>query len=171
MWTRDRMAGYLRRRLGNRRLIVVGNREPYAHERTPEGMRCQEPDAGLVSVLDPLLQATGGTWIAHGNGSADRLASDEHGRLKVPPGIGSYALRRVWLNRLEEEGWYDRVCHRGLWPLCHTIYHPPEFDLDAWQDYAGVNGKFAQAVVEEAGGDDCLILVQNYHFVLLPGLL
>jgi trehalose 6-phosphate synthase len=165
------MAAYLRKRLDGRRLIVVANREPYAHEQTPDGVRCVEPEGGLVSVLDPVLRSTGGTWVAHGNGSGDRRTSDERGRLTVPPGLGAYTLRRVWLGREEEEGWYHRACHRGIWPLCHAVFHPPEFDEDAWKEYRGVNEKFAQAVVEEAGREDCLILVQNYHFALLPRIL
>src|SRR5687767_5154800 len=125
MWTRERMAGYLRRRLGNRRLIVAANREPYIHEQTPDGVRCVEPDGGLVSALDTILRATGGTWVAHGSGSADRQTADESGHLLVPPGTNAYTLRRVWLNRQEEEGFYYRCCHEGLWPLCHRAYHRP----------------------------------------------
>lgn len=171
MWTRERMVGYLRRRLGDRRLIVVANREPYVHEQTPEGIQCAEPDSGLVSALDPILRATGGVWVAHGSGTGDRQASDETGRLRVPPGAEAYSLRRVWLNREEEEGFYYRCCHQGIWPLCHMAFHRPEFHQDAWDAYVRVNEKFAEAVAEEAAGGRCLVLVQNYHFALLPRLL
>jgi trehalose 6-phosphate synthase len=171
MWTRERMVGYLRRRLGGRRLIVVANREPYVHEWTPDGIRFAGPEGGLVSALDPILQGAGGTWIAHGSGSGDRETADVLGRINVPPGTEAYTLRRVWLTGQEEDDFYYRCCHEGIWPLCHTAYHRPQFSEDAWEAYGRVNRKFAQAVVEEAGNDPCVVLIQNYHFALLPQLL
>lgn len=171
MWTRKKTVGYLRRRLGDHRLIVVASREPYTHEQTPGEIQCIEPDSGLISALDPILRNTGGTWVAHGSGSGDRQTADDKDRLRVPPGAEAYILRRVWLNRQEQDGFYYRACHQGLWPLCHIAYHRPVFDQDAWEEYVRVNEKFAQAVVEEAGSEKCLVLVQNFHFALVPRLL
>jgi trehalose-6-phosphate synthase len=37
-----------------------------------------------------------------------------------------------------------------------------------WEQYQRVNRRFAEAVVEEARSDDPIVLVQDYHFALLP---
>src|SRR5215213_11473425 len=94
------------------RLIVVANREPYIHVRrrrtargvwnwlrglkAQEGIEWTRPASGLVTALDPVMRACGGTWIAHGSGTADRETADQFGRVRVPPDRPSYSLRRVW---------------------------------------------------------------------------
>jgi trehalose-6-phosphate synthase len=170
MWTRDRLQGLLSDRLSGYKFICVANREPYIHVRTTSGIRCTEPDSGVVSALDPILRATGGTWIAHGSGSADRETSDEKGRVRVPPGDERYTLRRVWLTEEEEEGYYYGLSNEGLWPLCHIAYQRPAFRKEDWKQYVAVNEKFAEAVVDEIGQERALVFIQDYHFALLPKL-
>ena len=67
-------------RLCGARLIVVSNREPYVHVHAGGEIICQMPPGGLVTALDPVMRACGGTWIAHGSGSADRAIAA--GRLR-----------------------------------------------------------------------------------------
>jgi trehalose-6-phosphate synthase len=168
MWTRDRLHGLLSDRLSDYKFICVANREPFIHVKSPSGIRCTEPDSGVVSALDPVLRATGGTWIAHGSGSGDRETSDDKGRVRVPPGGESYTLRRVWLTEEEEEGYYYGLANEGLWPLCHIAYQRPAFRKEDWKQYVAVNEKFAEAVVDEIGQARALVFVQDYHFALLP---
>ena len=40
-----------------------------------------------------------------------------------------------------------------------------------WQQYRAVNQRFADAVVAEARSDDPIVLVQDYHFALLPAMI
>jgi trehalose 6-phosphate synthase len=67
--------------------IVVSNREPYIHSWVGEEIKCLRPASGLTVALDPVMQACGGTWIAHGSGDADPDVADEEGRISVPPDI------------------------------------------------------------------------------------
>ncbi|HTY98328.1 MAG TPA: trehalose-6-phosphate synthase, partial [Rhodocyclaceae bacterium] len=124
----------------------------------------------LVTALEPVMRACSGTWIAHGSGSADRAVVDEHDRIAIPP-EPSYRLRRLWLSKEEEAGYYYGLANEGLWPLCHIAHVRPTFRAADWQAYQEVNGRFADAVVEEAKRDDPIVLVQDYHLALLPGLL
>ncbi len=126
------------------------------------------PASGLVTALDPIMRAAGGTWVAHGSGSADRETSDSRGRLNVPPDKPSYTLRRIWLTQEEEQGYYYGFSNRALWPLCHIAYTRPIFDAADWEQYSRVNAKFAEAVLEEIDGAPAIVLVQDYHFALLP---
>jgi trehalose-6-phosphate synthase len=172
LWTPERLREHVRIKLRGRPLVVVSNREPYRHTLKSGGVECDMPASGLVTALEPVLRACGGTWVAHGDGSGDRQAADERGRLHVPPGQPEFTLRRVWLSREEELGYYDGFANEGLWPLCHIAHTRPVFRAEDWVYYSAVNMKFASAVLEEIQGlEEPLLLVQDYHFTLLPKLL
>jgi trehalose 6-phosphate synthase len=170
-WTRERLEEVARTGLGGARLIVVANREPYIHVYAGEDVACMKPASGLTTALDPVMRACGGTWVAHGSGAADRQVADERGRVAVPPEDPSYTLRRVWLSKEEEQGYYYGFANEALWPLCHAAYTRPRFDPSDWEQYRQVNQKFTDAVLEEARGGPAIVFVQDYHFALLPRLL
>jgi trehalose 6-phosphate synthase len=92
------------------------------------------------------------------------------GRVAVPPGEESYVLRRVWLTREEEQGYYYGFANEGLWPLCHIAHTRPVFRDEDWRHYRLVNERFADAVCSEVDSDDPIVLVQDYHFAMLPKL-
>lgn len=182
--TSDQLAALLKEEMNGTRLVVVANREPYIHVRQvrePKGwwarlrgqrpsvdLRWMRPASGLVTALDPVMQACGGTWIAHGGGSGDRESSDSKGRVAVPPDSPSYTLRRVWLTPQEEEGYYYGAANNALWPLCHIAYARPEFNEADWNAYTEVNRRFADTVLEEIEGQRAIVFVHDYHFALLP---
>jgi trehalose 6-phosphate synthase len=178
------LASTLSDSLRGTRLIVVANREPYIHirrkrtargvwnwlrgKKETEGVEWTRPASGLVTALDPVMRACGGTWIAHGSGNADRETTDSQGHVRVPPDRPSYTLRRIWLTPEEEQGYYYGCANNALWPLCHIAYARPEFDDTDWHQYVKVNRRFADAVIEEIGEDRrAVVFVQDYHFALL----
>ena len=172
LWTAERLREHVRAKLGGRPLLVVSNREPYRHVRRGGKVECVTPASGLVTGLEPLLRACGGTWLAHGDGDADRETADAAGRLLVPPDAPRYELRRLWLDPDEERGYYDGFANEGLWPLCHIAHTRPLFRAEDWASYRRVNRRFALAALEElAGREEPWVLVQDYHFALLPRLL
>jgi trehalose 6-phosphate synthase len=169
VWTRDRLRTHAVASLGEaHELIVVSNREPYMHQRQDGRPRMMVPAGGLVTALDPVLEACGGLWIAHGAGEADRETADSSGRLTVPPGDPRYTLRRVWLTREEEQGYYYGFSNEGLWPLCHLAHERPTFRAADWEEYRRVNRRFADTVLEEAGRAKGVVLVQDYQLALVP---
>jgi trehalose 6-phosphate synthase len=153
-------------------IIVLGNREPYSHERQPDGrIAVRHTASGLVHAVEPLLAACGGVWVAHGSASADRFVVDESNGVSVPPEQPAYRLRRVWLSEEEYAGYYYGFANEALWPLCHRVFVKPVFratDLDA---YWIANARFADAVVEEAATASPIVLVQDYHFALAPAMI
>jgi alpha,alpha-trehalose-phosphate synthase [UDP-forming] len=172
MWTADRLAVQVQTRLVGSRLLVVSNREPYMHQRNGKLLEVVVPPSGLVTALEPVLDACDGTWIAHGSGDADTEVVDTHDRLRVPPEDPRYTLRRVWLSKEEEEGYYYGFANEGLWPLCHIAHTRPIFRAQDWQHYEEVNRKFNSAVLEEIEDTpEPVVLVQDYHFALLPRLI
>jgi trehalose-6-phosphate synthase len=172
LWTADRLAVHVRKRLDNGHLLVVSNREPYVHMRRGKSVEVIVPPSGVVTAIEPVLRACDGTWIAHGNGDADIETVDERDRLRVPPEDPRYSLRRVWLNKAEEEGYYYGFANEGIWPLCHIAHTRPIFRAEDWKYYQAVNLKFADALLEEMRDvEKPVVLVQDYHFALLPRLI
>ena len=171
-WTADRLRDHMRAELGGKKLYLVSNREPYMHEKDGPGIRCIVPAGGLVTALDPVMRVCDGLWIAHGSGDADRETVDGNNKLRVPPGEPAYTLKRVWLTKEEEDGYYYGFANEGLWPLCHITHTRPDFRLEDWTHYRKVNEKFADALLEEIAGEQSpLVLVQDYHLALLPSLI
>jgi len=171
-WTAERLSVHVRNRLAESRLFVVSNREPYSHTRRGRSIEVVVPPSGLVTALEPILRACDGTWVAHGSGDADQETVDKHDSLRVPPEDPRYTLRRVWLSKQEEEGYYFGFANEGLWPLCHVAHVRPLFRASDWEHYLHVNQKFADAVLEEmAGTEHPFLLAQDYHFALLPRMI
>ncbi len=170
-WNEESLHELATQRLKGHRLIVVSNRAPYVHQRSDGSVRCVQPASGLATALEPVMCACGGVWVAQGTGNADRETCDRHGRLMVPPDGPRYTLRRVFLPTELAAGFYSGLSNSGLWPLCHVSFHRPRFDPADWDCYREVNERFADAVAEEAAGEPALVLVQDYHFALLPVML
>ena len=170
-WSADTLREILNRELRGHQVIIVSNREPYIHVQQGEQIVLQRPASGLVTAVEPIMRACSGTWIAHGSGSADRLVVDAEDRIRVPVEDPSYALRRVWLTPEEESGYYYGFANEGLWPLCHIAHVRPTFRASDWKQYQAVNRKFALAVKAEARGPDPIVLIQDYHFALLPRMI
>ena len=169
LWTPERLRVSVKTKLNGSRMFAISNREPYEHAYQGGSITWKIPPSGLVTALEPVLRACDGTWIAQGTGSADRETADGCGRLRVPPDHPQYTLRRVWLSKEEEEGFYFGFANEGLWPLCHIAHTRPIFRADDWEYYRAVNRKFALALLDEMEGErDPVVLVQDYHFALLP---
>ncbi|MDQ5850414.1 MAG: trehalose-6-phosphate synthase, partial [Pseudomonadota bacterium] len=168
-WGPEALRRILRQDLKGDEVLIVSNREPYVHVRRKDNViEIQRPASGLVTALEPIVRACSGTWIAHGAGSADRDTVDKHDHVMVPPEHPAYRIRRVWLSQEEEQGYYYGFANEGLWPLCHIAHTRPTFRAPDWEHYQAVNRRFADVVADEASTEDPIILVQDYHFALLP---
>jgi alpha,alpha-trehalose-phosphate synthase [UDP-forming] len=170
-WNKEKLYRLVEERLGDKKLIVVSNREPYIHSFSGGEIKWNTAVSGLTEALDPVLRAAGGTWIAQGTGDADREVVDAKDRVAVPPDRPEYTLRRVWLTKAEVEGFYAGFSNKGLWPLCHNTPVKPEFNEADWHTYQKVNRIFADAVIQEAGIRRAVVLVQDYHFAMLARFL
>jgi trehalose 6-phosphate synthase len=167
-WTPTTLRSILRGDMQGNNVIVVSNREPYMHIHRGGRIDVLRPASGLVTALEPVMRACSGTWIAHGSGDADRETVDAQDHVPVPPEDPAYRIRRIWLSADEETGYYSGFANEGLWPLCHIAHVRPIFRARDFEYYRSVNRRFADAVVEEAQRDDPIVLVQDYHFALLP---
>jgi len=170
-WTAERLKEFVKSRLKDRKLYVVSNQEPYIHQKTRRGVTCSAVPSGLNTAVNSVLEACDGVWIAHGSGDADRETADPEGKLRVPPHDPRYTLKRVWLSDEEFKGHYS-FSVEAMYPLFLMTYTRPMFRKEDWITYKQVNKKYAETLlVELRDVEQPLILIQDYHFALLPQLI
>jgi trehalose 6-phosphate synthase len=161
-------AGELQHGPAHRPLLVVSNREPFLHHKGPGGAITATHAAGGVAVaLDALMRERGGTWIAHGAGSADHFVVDAADHVQVPPDSPSYVLRRIWIEEPTFSAYYGGFANEGLWPLCHVVDVRPKFRSEDWMAYCAVNDRFAAAIHEELDTSRTPVFLQDYHLALV----
>lgn len=172
IWTPERLKIEVEMLLQNKRMIVVSNREPYMHIHEGKEIKCIVPASGMITAMEPILKACGGLWIASGTGDADKETVDKNDKIQVPPHEPKYTLRRLWQTKEEEDHFYYGFSNEGLWPLCHIAHTRPTFRKEDWQYYKKVNEDFAKAILDETRNEEQpYILIQDYHFALLPELI
>lgn len=151
------------------RVVVLANRSPLRHDRTPDGsLRVTRSSGGLVTALEPLMRLHRGTWIAHVSGNADGEVASNGSPLTRH---SEYELRYLALDSDEYRGFYYGFANEGLWPLCHDAGVRPDFRTADFAAYQRANARFAAAVADETRQGNALVLVQDYHFALAPALL
>jgi trehalose 6-phosphate synthase len=169
-WTADTLRSWLDSLCGLQPVIVLANRGPYQQSRSGRGPFARG-SGGLVTALEPLMQACNGVWVAHGTGSTERIVLDGRAGLNVPPAISRFRLRSVWLSTREERGYYYGFSNEGLWPLCHRTPVRPVFRFNDFRSYTRVNARFVDAVCAEVDTESSVVFVQDYHFALAPRMI
>jgi len=166
MWNRESLEDTIKNRFGGYNFIVVSNREPYVHEYSGKRIRCVKSIGGLTTALDPIMQASKGVWVAYGSGDADKDVVDKDNKIMVPPEDPKYTLKRIWMTKEEENGFYYGYANQVLWPLSHIAYRQPVFDASHWEYYQKINAKFAEAVLEGKRDKKLFVWLQDYHLSL-----
>ncbi len=166
MWTRESLHDLVQEKLADYLFISVSNREPYVHVRSGKEIITQIPASGLTNALDPVMRACGGTWIAFGSGNADKKVVDYDNIVRVPPNNPKYDLKRIWLSKKDDAGYYG-FSNEALWPLCHIAYTRPVFNESDWNTYKKVNEIFAKTVIKTVGNKKAFVFIQDYHLALL----
>ena len=171
-WTEQKLKVFVKNILKDRVIFMVSNREPYIHTKKGKNISYYVPASGMVTAIEPIMQACGGMWIAHGSGDADKLTVDKDDKVQVPPDEPKYTLKRIWLTEKEELGYYYGFSNEGLWPLCHIAYTRPTFKKEDWEEYKKINGKFVQNVLAEIKNiERPIVLIQDFHLALVPRMI
>lgn len=145
-----------------RKLVVVANRGPYRLQGSGSNKRWVRSSGGLVTALDPVLRGRGGMWVSgrEGEGKSVPEGPPEH----------AYQLPDVELSRADQRGFYLGVSNAVLWPMLHSF--PPTIRIAEapWRNYISANQAFADVTLEASRPND-LVWVQDYHLMLVPGML
>jgi len=148
------------------RLVVVAYRGPVSLEAEGGATRLRRGDGGLVSALEPVMQARGGLWIAAGD-TPEGMAP---GVPFTVPGRGGIQVLHVPVPPDLHERHYLGFSNRVLWPLAHGFSGRMRFERRDFRGYIQVNELFARAIVEHTEPNDD-IWIHDYHFATLPSLL
>ena len=171
-WTSQRLQEFIKDIAKDRPIYLVSNREPYIHTKNGTKISYSSPASGVISALEPVMESCGGMWIAAGSGNADKETVDANDTIAVPPRDPKYTLKRVWLTKTEEEGYYNGFSNEGLWPLCHQAYTRPIFRKDNWEEYIAVNKKFATTILSEMKNTTRpIVFIQDFHLALVPRMI
>ncbi len=52
---------------------MVANREPFIHKYVGDQIKVIKPASVMVTAIDPIMDASGGTWIVHGRGMREHF--------------------------------------------------------------------------------------------------
>lgn len=171
-WDAEALRQLMQFDLRGEEVFVISNREPYVHYRTEDGgLRLERPAGGVATALEPIVSSCNGTWIAWGSGSGDRAVADRYGRFLAPPEKPTFTLQRVWLTPEEQLGYYKGFSNEGIYPLCLLTHTRPIFRSEDFAMYQAVNRKFCDALLKQAKTPNPVVLVQDYHFALLPKMI
>lgn len=144
------------------KFIVVANRLPVDRIVNDDStVDWRSSPGGLVTALEPVMQARGGAWIGW-HGAADEQVEPFH--------HDGYDVIPVALSELEVERYYEGFSNATLWPLYHNCIAEPVFHREWWDAYRRVNRRFAQAAADRAE-HGATVWVQDYQLQLVPQLL
>ena len=144
-------------------LIVVSNRLPVVLSHDGRGeWSLERGSGGLVTALEPVLEAHGGTWIGWPGVDGEFEEMDELLE-KATAGAG-YRVLGVTLTAEEEEDFYLGFANQVVWPLFHDFQTQCNFEPAYWRTYVRVNRKFAEAIAKDATPRD-FVWVHDYHLM------
>ena len=148
------------------RLITVSNRLPIVLRRAPEapgGWQAERGAGGLVSAMNPVLQARGGEWIGW-PGTVEEDAADVPSLLVSLQAEAGYTLTPVELTAEQHELFYLGFSNEVIWPLFHDLQTRANFDPRYYTAYEDVNQRFAAVIARQAHAND-LIWIHDYHLM------
>jgi alpha,alpha-trehalose-phosphate synthase [UDP-forming] len=148
--------------VGHASFVVVANRLPVDRITEPDGSVLWRPSpGGLVTALEPVMQANQGTWVGWSGAPDETLDAFDAGGMHLVP---------VALTAEEVSDYYEGFSNATLWPLYHDLTAVPQFERGWWEAYRDVNHRFADVVADEAG-KGAVVWVQDYQLQLVPALL
>jgi trehalose 6-phosphate synthase len=163
-------------------VILVSNRGPVEYSREDGERTAERGHGGLVTALSGLAaHLDDAVWVCAALSEEDVAVAREHdGRtFEVEDGGPGLLLRMVELDSDAQQKFYAVISNPLLWFIQHYLWDlsdTPDItrrEVDAFDNgYAPVNAAFADAVVEEveARGGRATVMVQDYHFYLVPEL-
>lgn len=150
------------------RLLVVSNRGPVVIKDTAAGTAASRTVSGLVSAVEPIIEATGGTWISWCGRKAAHPGMG--GVWPVPRDEPRYTVRELTLAPQEYRDYYLGFANGCLWPLAHSFVERCVIDSAQWTTYQEVNRRFAEVTAGEWREGD-VVWVHDFHLPLVPAML
>ncbi len=158
-------------------ITLASNRGPVSFVATDDGFETKRGAGGLAGALDPVARRLGdrALWVAATTSDDDRKAVEAGVASHLKEELG-YRVELLDIDPATYSSYYDEISNELLWFANHALWkeieiEPADASRTAWENaYIPVNQRFAQSVAE-VGGDDALVLFQDYHLSLAPAML
>ncbi len=159
-------------------LLLVSNRGPATFERDEAGkLVAHRGGGGLVTALTGLVNHRDALWVASCMTDGDVEAAREHdGRSFACEVEGTtYRIRLVESDADAYDRFYNVVANPMLWFIQHYLWdlsNAPDIrqnEVDAYeQGYRVVNQDLANAVIDELGDGEAVVMLHDYHLYTAP---
>src|SRR3954466_12630250 len=159
-------------------LVLVSNRGPATFARGETGeLEATRGGGGLVTALTGLVHHRDAIWVASAMSDEDAEMSEQQGggSFDVELDDVRYRVRLVESDPDAYDGFYNVVANPLLWFIQHYLWdlsNAPNIgihEVDAYESgYCTVNKDLADAVLEEAEGDDGVVMLHDYHLYMAP---
>jgi trehalose 6-phosphate synthase len=168
---------------GGDAVVFLSNRGPVEYSRKDGERTTSRGGGGLVTALSGLAgRLDDAVWVCGALTEEDVAVAREHdgAAFDAGHGDGELLVRMVETDAEEQRKFYSVIANPLLWFVQHYLWalsDAPDItrrELDAFENgYVPVNERFADAVAEEveARGGEVTVMVQDYHFYLVPDLL
>lgn len=150
---------------GRDRILLVSNRLPVSITPNSEPLSVKPSPGGLATGLRSVHGNGSTLWFGWPGVNTEPGAERERIAQALPESVVPVHFNDDEMNRF-----YDGIANGVVWPLFHYLLDRVPGEIRDWSAYESANQRFADVVAKEARPDD-LIWVQDYHLLLLPGLL
>ena len=164
-------------------VVFLSNRGPVQYDRKDGERTTSRGGGGLVTALSGLAgRLDDAVWVCGTLTEEDAAVAREHdgAAFKAGDEEGDLLVRMVELDEEAQRKFYTVIANPLLWFVQHYLWalsDAPDItavETDAFDNgYAAVNAAFADAVVEEveSRSGEVTVMVQDYHFYLVPDML
>jgi trehalose 6-phosphate synthase/phosphatase len=143
--------------------VIASNRLPFTLSLDGDELTLEPSSGGLVSALQGARRNA--IWVGWPGSVIPADLEQEVARLGAENGCAP-----VLLSEAEQEAFYGRICNETIWPLFHYFVDRMHFAREAWDVYADVNQRFAEAIAE-VSAPRARVWVHDFHLALVPRLL
>ena len=165
---------------GSDPVVFLSNRGPVQYGCSDGERTTQRGGGGLVTALSGLAgRLDDAVWVCGALTDEDAVVAREHdgAAFKMGDDEADLVVRMVEIDAEAQEKFYTVIANPLLWFVQHYLWalsDAPDItrrEIDAFDNgYASVNARFTDVVAEEveARGGRATVMVQDYHFYLVP---
>src|SRR3989338_6388231 len=162
----QRLKNVVRKKIGRKAFIIASHSEPVIHYYEGNKLLSRPTTGGLVTAMDPVMQACGGTWVAYAAGNADMDVTRPDNTIGLPLNRPRYRLKRIPIPKNDLDAYLDHAANSSIWPWCHFAYVRPEFNDADWHEYRKVNKQFADSILQTIRKKPAFVWIQDYQLAL-----
>ena len=149
-----------------KRLLIIANRLPCTVKQQGDQLEYIPSAGGLATGLNSLEGSYKKVWV----GWPGVHPRDKGIKQRIVNDLQEQDIYPVFVPEKDIKLYYEGFSNKTIWPLFHYFMQYTDCRHEFYAAYERVNRQFAQKVLEIAGPED-KIWVQDYHLMLLPGML